>query len=161
MVGFCFGGGGLAGSYESPELKTAVPYYGPNPRSRASATSRWRCTRCTGRMISASTPASWSSKTVEQNDEVFEKIGLSSPGLRFSESVPSSNYNPHRRTPWQRALDWFRQVRQGGSAGRSSVLSRSGVTPSGSTCSFVPSTDRFVSQRAAHSGRVPHPSRRN
>jgi carboxymethylenebutenolidase len=109
MVGFCFGGGVTwLMAVEMPELKAAVPFYGPPPpeedlpRIQAAVLAIYggldqRITGTAERIEAA----------MRANNKVFEKVIYPNADHAFHNDT-GSRYNPEAaRDAWARTLDWF------------------------------------------------------
>ena len=109
MVGFCFGGGVTwLMAVEMPELKAAVPFYGPPPpeedlpRIQAAVLAIYggldgRITGTADRIEAA----------MRANGKVFEKVIYPNADHAFHNDT-GSRYNPEAaRDAWARTLDWF------------------------------------------------------
>lgn len=109
MVGFCFGGGVTwLMAVEMPELKAAVPFYGPPPseedlpRIQAAVLAIYggldqRITSTADRIEAAM----WA------NNKVFEKVIYPNADHAFHNDT-GSRYNPEAaKDAWARTLDWF------------------------------------------------------
>jgi carboxymethylenebutenolidase len=109
MVGFCFGGGVTwLMAVEMPELKAAVPFYGPPPpeedlpRIQAAVLAIYggldqRITDTAERIEAA----------MRANNKVFEKVIYPNADHAFHNDT-GSRYNPEAaRDAWARTLDWF------------------------------------------------------
>ena len=109
MVGFCFGGGVTwLMAVEMPELKAAVPFYGPPPaeedlpRIQAAVLAIYggldgRITGTADRIEAA----------MLANNKVFEKVIYPDADHAFHNDT-GSRYNPEAaRDAWARTLDWF------------------------------------------------------
>jgi len=109
MVGFCFGGGVTwLMAVEMPELKAAVPFYGPPPpeedlpRIQAAVLAIYgeQDTRITG-------TAERIEAVMLENDKIFEKEIYPNAGHAFHNDT-SSRYNAEAAiAAWARTLDWF------------------------------------------------------
>jgi carboxymethylenebutenolidase len=109
MVGFCFGGGVTwLVAVEMPELKAAVPFYGPPPpeedlpRIQAAVLAIYggldqRITGTADRIEAA----------MRANGKVFEKVIYPNADHAFHNDT-GSRYNPEAaKDAWARTLDWF------------------------------------------------------
>jgi carboxymethylenebutenolidase len=109
MMGFCFGGGVTwLMAVEMPELKAAVPFYGPPPpeedlpRIQAAVLAIYggldpRITGTADRIEAA----------MRANGKVFEKVIYPNADHAFHNDT-GSRYNPEAaRDAWARTLDWF------------------------------------------------------
>ena len=109
MVGFCFGGGVTwLMAVEMPELKAAVPFYGPPPpeedlpRIQAAVLAIYggldqRITGTAERVEAA----------MLASNKVFEKVIYPNADHAFHNDT-GSRYNPEAaRDAWARTLDWF------------------------------------------------------
>jgi carboxymethylenebutenolidase len=109
MVGFCFGGGVTwLMAVEMPELKAAVPFYGPPPpeedlpRIQAAVLAIYggldqRITGTADRIEAA----------MRANNKVFEKVIYPNADHAFHNDT-GSRYNPEAaKDAWARTLNWF------------------------------------------------------
>lgn len=109
MVGFCFGGGVTwLMAVEMPELKAAVPFYGPPPpeedlpRIQAAVLAIYGALdqRITG-------TAERIEAAMLANGKTFEKVIYPNADHAFHNDT-GSRYNPEAaRDAWARTLDWF------------------------------------------------------
>ncbi len=111
MVGFCFGGGvtwrvaiGL------PELRAAVPFYGPHPSPDEVASIQAAMLAIYGELdqrINQGIPAI--EAAMQQNGKVYEKVVYPNADHAFHNDT-GSRYNPEAaQDAWARTLDWFEQ----------------------------------------------------
>jgi len=70
MVGFCFGGGVTALRDANPELKAAVPFYGPNPALEDVPKAQQRAGNLWPSWTRALTRASRLSSAMKQNNKL-------------------------------------------------------------------------------------------
>ncbi|MGB7876056.1 MAG: dienelactone hydrolase family protein [Anaerolineales bacterium] len=109
MVGFCFGGGVTwLMAVEMPELKAAVPFYGPPPPeedlSRIQAAVLAIYGELDGRITGT---AERIEAAMLANDKIFEKEIYPNADHAFHNDT-SSRYNPEAAMDaWARTLDWF------------------------------------------------------
>ena len=109
MVGFCFGGGVTwLMAARMPELKAAVPFYGPPPpldevpniQAPVLAVYGGQDGRITG-TISSIEPA------MQENNKVYEKLIYPNADHAFNNDT-SSRYNPEAaKDAWAQTLAWF------------------------------------------------------
>lgn len=116
MVGFCFGGGMTwLVATKAPELKAAVPFYGPNPPLDAVPNIRAAVLAMYGendQRINAGIPAI--EAAMKQNGKVFEKVIYPGASHAFNNDT-GRNYNPEAATDaWARTLAWFQKYVKGG-----------------------------------------------
>lgn len=109
MVGFCFGGGVTwRCATQIPELKAAVPYYGPNPPLEDVPKIQAAVLAMYGELdqrIDAGIPAI--EQAMKQNNKVFEYVIFPGANHAFNNDT-GGNYNPTAaREAWAKALDWF------------------------------------------------------
>ena len=115
MVGFCFGGGMTwLVATKAPDLKAAVPYYGPNPPLEGVPNIKAAVHAMYGendQRINAGIPAI--EDAMKRNNKVFEKMIYPGASHTFHNDT-GRNYNPvAAEDAWKRTLDWFARVRQG------------------------------------------------
>ena len=109
MVGFCFGGGVTwLMAVEMPELKAAVPFYGPPPPeedlSRIQAAVLAIYGEQDGRITGT---AERIEAAMLENGKIFEKEIYPNADHAFHNDT-SSRYNPEAAmAAWARTLDWF------------------------------------------------------
>jgi len=109
MLGFCFGGGvtWLAAT-KIPELKAAVPFYGPHPPIEDVPNIQAAVLAIYGerdQRINQGIPEI--EAAMQQNQKTFEKIIYPDADHAFFNDT-GSRYNPEAaRDAWQRLLDWF------------------------------------------------------
>jgi carboxymethylenebutenolidase len=109
MVGFCFGGGMTwLVATKAPQLKAAVPYYGPNPPLGAVPNIRAAVLAIYGGnddRINAGIPAI--EQAMQQNGKVFEKVIYPGANHAFNNDT-GRNYDPQAAVDaWKRTLGWF------------------------------------------------------
>lgn len=115
MVGFCFGGGmtWLAAT-KSPDLKAAVPFYGPNPPLDGVAGIKAAVLAIYGetdQRINAGIPAI--EEAMKKNNKVFEKQIYPGAGHAFHNDTGRA-YNPQAaEDAWKRTLEWFAKYVKG------------------------------------------------
>ncbi len=109
MVGFCFGGGVTwRVATEMPELKAAVPFYGPHPSVDAvpninAAVLAIYAER--DQRINQGIPAM--EAAMQQNNKIYEKVIYPDADHAFHNDT-GSRYNPEAaRDAWARTLAWF------------------------------------------------------
>ena len=111
MVGFCFGGGvTLRCATQIPELRAAVPYYGPNPPLEDVPKIQAAVLGIYGALdsrIDAGVPAI--EQAMQQNNKTFEKMIYPNANHAFNNDTGGS-YNPTAaRDAWSKTLAWFEQ----------------------------------------------------
>jgi len=111
MVGFCFGGGVTwLVATKMPELKAAVPFYGPQPPVEDVPDIQAAVLAIYGELdqrINQGIPTI--EEAMLQNNKVFEKVIYPNADHAFHNDT-GPRYNPEAATDaWQRTLDWFRQ----------------------------------------------------
>ncbi len=109
MVGFCFGGGMTwLVATKAPELKAAVPFYGPNPPLEAVPNIRAAVLAMYGendQRINAGIPAI--EEAMRKNGKVFEKVIYPGASHAFHNDT-GRNYDPKAAVDaWARTLAWF------------------------------------------------------
>lgn len=109
MVGFCFGGGiTWRVATKTPELRAAVPFYGPNPPLEDVPGIRAAVLAIYGENdanINRGIPAI--EEAMKANGKIFEKIIYSNAGHAFHNDT-GANYNPEAaRDAWAKTLAWF------------------------------------------------------
>ena len=109
MVGFCFGGGMTwLVVTKAPQLKAAVPFYGPNPPIDAVPNVRAAVLAIYGendQRINAGIPAI--EEAMQKNGKVFEKVIYPGASHAFNNDT-GRNYNPEAAADaWSRTLSWF------------------------------------------------------
>jgi carboxymethylenebutenolidase len=115
MVGFCFGGGMTwLTATKSPDLKAAVPFYGPNPPLEAVPNIKAAVLGLYGgddQRIDAGIPAI--EDAMKKNNKTFEKMIYPGAGHAFHNDTGRA-YNPvAAEDAWKRALDWFAKYLKG------------------------------------------------
>lgn len=111
MVGFCFGGGMTwRAATQLPELKAAVPYYGPNPpladvpKINAAVLAQYGGSDA---RINAGIPAI--EAAMQENKKIFQYYIYEGAGHAFNNDT-GANYNAQAaQLAWTRTLDWFAQ----------------------------------------------------
>lgn len=116
MVGFCFGGGMTwLVATKAPQLKAAVPFYGPNPPLDATPNIQAAVLAIYGgedRRINAGIPAI--EKAMQENGKIFEKVIYPSASHAFHNDT-GRNYDPEAAIDaWSRTLAWFARYVKGG-----------------------------------------------
>jgi carboxymethylenebutenolidase len=115
MVGFCFGGGvtWLAAT-RIPELRAAVPFYGPNPpladvpKIQAAVLAFYGAL---DQRIDAGIPAI--EKAMADNHKTFEKVIYPGANHAFHNDT-GPNYNPQAATDaWAKTIAWFDKYLKG------------------------------------------------
>jgi carboxymethylenebutenolidase len=109
MVGFCFGGGMTwLVATKAPQLKAAVPFYGPNPPLDAVPNIRAAVLGIYGgedQRIDAGIPAI--EEAMQTNGKIFEKVIYPGASHAFHNDT-GRNYNPEAAADaWSRTLAWF------------------------------------------------------
>jgi carboxymethylenebutenolidase len=115
MVGFCFGGGMTwLTATKSPDLKAAVPFYGPNPPLEAVPNIKAAVLGLYGgddQRIDAGIPAI--EEAMKKNNKVFEKMIYPGAGHAFHNDTGRA-YNPTAaEDAWKRTLEWFAKYLKG------------------------------------------------
>lgn len=115
MVGFCFGGGMTwLVATKAPQLKAAVPFYGPNPPLEAVPNIRAAVLAIYGgtdERINAGIPTI--EAAMQQNGKVFEKVIYEGAGHAFHNDT-GARYNPEAaQDAWARTLAWFEKYVKG------------------------------------------------
>ncbi len=115
MVGFCFGGGMTwLTATKSPDLKAAVPFYGPNPPLEGVPNIKAAVLAMYGgddQRIDAGIPTI--EEAMQKNNKVFEKVIYPGAGHAFHNDTGRS-YNPQAaEDAWKRALEWFARYVKG------------------------------------------------
>ena len=109
MVGFCFGGGvtWLMATH-MPELRAAVPFYGPHPPVEAVPNIQAAVLGIyagNDQRINQGIPAI--EEAMAQNGKIFEKVIYPDTEHAFHNDT-GSRYNPEAaKDAWRRTLDWF------------------------------------------------------
>jgi carboxymethylenebutenolidase len=116
MVGFCFGGGMTwLVATKAPQLKAAVPFYGPNPPLEAVPNIRAAVLGIYGendQRINAGIPAI--EEAMRQNGKTFENVIYPGANHAFHNDT-GRNYNPEAAVDaWSRTLAWFEKYVRGG-----------------------------------------------
>jgi len=109
MVGFCFGGGVTwLMAVEMPELKAAVPFYGPPPPEEDLPNIQAAVLAIYGEQDSRITgTAERIEAAMLENGKIFEKEIYPNAGHAFHNDT-SSRYNAEAATAaWARTLEWF------------------------------------------------------
>jgi carboxymethylenebutenolidase len=109
MVGFCFGGGVTwLMATQMPELKAAVPFYGPNPPLEDVPDIQAAVLAMYGEQderINAGIPEI--EEAMQQNNKTFEKVIYPGAGHAFHNDT-GRNFNPEAaQDAWRRTLEWF------------------------------------------------------
>jgi len=115
MVGFCFGGGMTwLTATKSPDLKAAVPFYGPNPPLEAVPNIKAAVLGLYGgddQRIDAGIPAI--EDAMKKNNKTFEKMIYPGAGHAFHNDTGRA-YNPAAaEDAWKRMLEWFAKYVKG------------------------------------------------
>lgn len=109
MLGFCFGGGVTwLVATKMPELKAAVPFYGPHPPLEDVPDIRAAVLAIYGELdqrITQGVPEI--EAAMQENNKTFKKIIYPDASHAFFNDT-GSRYNPQAaEDAWQRLLDWF------------------------------------------------------
>ena len=109
MTGFCFGGGVTwRCATQIPELKAAVPFYGPNPALEDVPKAQAAVLAIYGELdtrIDAGIPAI--EAAMKQNNKTFEKIIYPNANHAFHNDT-GANYNATAaKDAWAKTLAWF------------------------------------------------------
>jgi len=115
MVGFCFGGGMTwLTAAKSPDLKAAVPFYGPNPPLDAVPNIKAAVLALYGETdarINAGIPAI--EEAMKKTNKTFEKMIYPGAGHAFHNDTGRA-YNPNAaEDAWKRTLEWFAKYVKG------------------------------------------------
>lgn len=115
MTGFCFGGGMTwRAATQIPELRAAVPYYGPNPPLEDVAKIQAAVLAHYGELdsrIDAGIPAI--TEAMKQNNKTFEAIVHRGANHAFNNDT-GSNYNAQAaQGAWAQTLAWFEKYVRG------------------------------------------------
>ena len=109
MVGFCFGGGVTwLTATKMPELKAAVPYYGPNPpladvpNIRAAVLAMYGETDT---RINSGIPAI--EEEMKKQNKTFEKMIYPGAGHAFNNDTGGSYRADQAREAWAKTIAWF------------------------------------------------------
>ncbi len=111
MIGFCFGGGVTwRCATQLPELRAAVPFYGPSPPLENVPNIQAAVLAIYGEQdqrINQGIPAI--EAAMQQSQKTFEKVIYPNAGHAFfNDSGP--NYNPEAAAAaWSRTLSWFEE----------------------------------------------------
>ena len=111
MVGFCFGGGvTYMVATAIPELKAAVPFYGPNPPLTDVPKIRAAVLGIYGETDTRITGASGElEQAMKATGKTFEKVVYPGVGHAFHNDTGAA-YNEQAATDaWKRTLDWFKK----------------------------------------------------
>jgi carboxymethylenebutenolidase len=111
MVGFCFGGGVTwLMAVEMPELKAAVPFYGPPPAEEDLPRIQAAVLAIYGELDQRITgTAERIESAMLANGKIFEKVIYPNADHAFHNDT-GSRYNPEAaKDAWARTLDWFRR----------------------------------------------------
>lgn len=111
MVGFCFGGGiTWRVATALPDLKAAVPFYGPNPPLEDVPRIRAAVLALYGEndpRINAGIPAI--ETAMRQHGRIFEKIIYPGAGHAFHNDTGPNWNETAAYDAWAKTLAWFRQ----------------------------------------------------
>jgi carboxymethylenebutenolidase len=111
MVGFCYGGGVTwRVATAIPDLKAAVPFYGPNPPIPDVAKINAAVLAIYGgddSRIDAGIPAI--EAAMKQGNKTFEKQVYAGAGHAFNNDTGSSWNEQASYDAWQKTLDWFKK----------------------------------------------------
>ncbi len=115
MVGFCFGGGVTwRVATKLPELRAAVPYYGPPPPVEELASIQAAVLAIYGgkdARITSTLPAV--EEAMKKYNKVFEKVVYPDADHAFNNDT-GPRYNPQAASDaWARTLAWFNQYVKG------------------------------------------------
>ncbi len=115
MVGFCFGGGVTwRCATAMPELRAAVPYYGPNPPLQDVPKVQAAVLAIYGALdqrIDQGIPAI--EQAMKENNKTFEKIIYPNANHAFNNDT-GANYNPEAaRDAWAKTLAWYEKYLKG------------------------------------------------
>ena len=110
MVGFCFGGGiTWRVATKMPELKAAVPFYGPNPSNLAEVQNINAAVLGIygeqDQRIDAGIPAM--EEAMKKDGKTFEKIIYPNAGHAFYNDTGQSYREDAARDAWAKTLAWF------------------------------------------------------
>ena len=109
MVGFCFGGGVTWLVAEGmPELRAAVPYYGPTPPLSEVPKINANVLAIYGEQdqrINSGIPGI--EDAMKKSGKTFEKMIYPNAGHAFYNDTSSSYRADAARDAWQKALAWF------------------------------------------------------
>ena len=109
MVGFCFGGGVTwRCATQIPELKAAVPFYGPNPPLEDVPKIQAAVLAIYGALDTRITSgAATIEAAMKQNNKTFDKIIYPNANHAFHNDT-GANYNPEAaKDAWAKTLAWF------------------------------------------------------
>ena len=111
MVGFCFGGGVTwRVAIGMPELKAAVPFYGPPPPLEDIPKIQAAVLAIYGELdtrIDQSIPSV--EGAMRQNNKIYEKVVYPNADHAFHNDT-GPRYNPEAaQDAWKRTLDWFKK----------------------------------------------------
>jgi carboxymethylenebutenolidase len=109
MTGFCFGGGVTwRVATRMPELKAAVPFYGPHPPVEDVPGINAAVLAIYGELdqrINQGIPAI--EEAMQQNNKIYEKVIYPNADHAFHNDT-GSRYNPEAaQDAWRRTLEWF------------------------------------------------------
>lgn len=109
MVGFCFGGGVTwRVATRMPELKAAVPFYGPHPPVEDVPAIKAAVLAIYGELdqrINQGIPAI--EEAMRKNNKIYEKVIYPNADHAFHNDT-GPRYNPEAaRDAWRRTLEWF------------------------------------------------------
>ncbi len=115
MVGFCFGGGVTwRVATKMPELRAAVPYYGPPPPMGKLATIQAAVLAIYGRnvtRINSTIPAV--EEAMKNNNKIYEQVVYAGADHAFNNDT-GLRYNAGTASDaWSRTLAWFGKYGRG------------------------------------------------
>ncbi len=109
MVGYCFGGGMTwRGAMQIPELRAAVPYYGPNPPLDDVPKINAAILAFYGELdtrVNAGIPAI--EDALKKNNKTFEKMIYPNAAHAFNNDTGASHNAAAARDAFARSLAWF------------------------------------------------------
>jgi carboxymethylenebutenolidase len=109
MVGFCFGGGiTWRCATQIPELKAAVPFYGPNPPLEDVPKIKAAVLAIYGELDTRITSGAAAIEgAMKQNGKTFEKIVYPQANHAFHNDTGASYNAPAAQDAWAKTLAWF------------------------------------------------------
>ena len=115
MVGFCFGGGVTwRVATKMPQLRAAVPYYGPPPPVEELATVQAAVLAIYGgndTRINASIPAV--EEAMKKNNKIYEKVIYEGADHAFNNDTGPRYNAKAANDAWGRTLAWFKKYLRG------------------------------------------------